>query len=102
MTKWHKEWQDQFNGYTEQKHECEEMNKKYRRADVDLSDTHIIEFQHSRMSKEEVSKRKYDYAKVNKNIIWVIDGNNYDEKQSIIVTELKHSNRIFLEFKTDE
>lgn len=101
MTKWHKEWQNEFNGYTESNYECEKMHKKYRRADVDLNDTHIIEFQHSRMSKEEVSNRKDDYAKVNKNIIWVIDGNNY-ENQSIVVTELKHSNRIFLEFKTDE
>ena len=78
------------------------MHKKYRRADVDLNDTYIIEFQHSRMSKEEASNRKDDYAKVNKNIIWVIDGNDYSENQSIVVTELKHSNRIFLEFKTDE
>ncbi len=45
--------------------------------------------------------RKDDYAKVNKNIIWVIDGNNYGENQSIVVTELKHSNRIFLEFKIE-
>lgn len=102
MTKWHREWQDQFNGYIEQKYECEEMHKKYRRADVDLNDTHIIEFQHSRMSKEEASNRKDDYAKVNKNIIWVIDGNDYNDNHSIIVTELKHSDRIFLEFKTDE
>jgi hypothetical protein len=102
MTKWHREWQDQFNGYIEQKYECEKMHEKYRRADVDLNDTHIIEFQHSRMSKEEVSNRKDDYAKVNKNIIWVIDGNDYKGNHSIIVTELKHSNRIFLEFKTDE
>lgn len=102
MTKWHKEWQKQFNGYTEQKYKCDDMHKKYRRADVDLSDTQIIEFQHSRMSKEEALNRKEDYAKVNKNIIWVIDCNNYNEIGSVIVTELKHSNRIFLEFKTDE
>jgi competence CoiA-like predicted nuclease len=68
MTKWHKEWQNEFNGYTESKYESEKMHKKYRRADVDLNDTHIIEFQHSRMSKEEASNRKDDYAKVNKKI----------------------------------
>ena len=102
MTKWHKDWQNQFHGYTEQKYNCDQMHKKYRRADVDLNDSYIIEFQHSRISREEILNRKDDYAKVNKNIIWIIDGNNYDDKQSIIITELKHSNRIFLEFKTDE
>ena len=102
MTKWHKDWQKEFDGYTEQKYECDEMHKKYRRTDVDISDTHNIEFQHSRISKEEVSNRKDDYAKVNKDIIWVIDGNDYDSISSVYVTELKHSNRIFLEFRTDE
>ena len=102
MTKWHKEWQNQFDGYTEQTYMCDKMHKKYRRADVDLNDTHIIEFQHSRMSREEALNRKNDYAKVNKNIIWVIDCNNYDENSVVIVTELKYSNRIFLEFITDE
>ena len=102
MTKWHKEWQDEFLGYTEQKYTAENMHKKYRRADVDLNETQIIEFQHSRMTREEALNRKNDYSKVNKEIIWVIDGNNYGENQNIVVTELQHSNRIFLEFKSDE
>lgn len=102
MTKWHKEWQEEFEGYTEQKYEIENMNKKYRRADVDLNDTQIIEFQHSRMTREEALNRKNDYSKVNKEIIWVIDGNNYGENQNIMITELKHSNRTFIEFKNEE
>lgn len=102
MTKWHKEWQDEFLGYTEQKYTDENMHKKYRRADVNLNETQIIEFQHSRMTREEALNRKNDYSKVNKEIIWVIDGNNYEEKQNINITELRHSNRIFLEFKSDE
>lgn len=102
MTKWHKEWQEKFSGYTEQKYECENMHKKYRRADVDLNDSQIIEFQHSRMSREEALSRKNDYGKVNKYIIWIIDGNDYNDNHSTVVTELRHSKRIFLEFKTDE
>lgn len=102
MTQWHKEWQDEFLGYTEQKYTAENMHKKYRRADVDLNETHIIEFQHSIMTREEALNRKIDYSKVNKEILWVIDGNDYDEKQNINITELCHSNRIFLEFKSNE
>lgn len=102
MTKWHKEWQDEFSGYTEQKYMAENMHKKYRRADVDLNETQIIEFQYSRMTREEALNRKNDYSKVNKEIIWVIDGNNYDEKQNTIITELHHSDRIFIEFKNED
>jgi len=64
MTKWHKEWQDEFLGYTEQKYTAENMHKKYRRADVDLNETQIIEFQHSRMTREEALNRKNDYSKI--------------------------------------
>lgn len=102
MTKWHKEWQSEFYGYTEQKYTAENMHKKYRRADVDLNESQIIEFQHSRMTREEALNRKTDYSKVNKEIIWVIDGNNYGENQNIQITELPHSNRTFLEFKNEE
>ena len=102
MTKWHKDWQEEFKGYIEQKYETENMHKKYRRADVELNDTQIIEFQHSRMPREEALNRKNDYSKVNKEIIWVIDGNNYGENKNIIITELKHRNRTFIEFKNED
>jgi hypothetical protein len=108
MTEWHKKWQNEFNGYTEQKYECNKMHKKYRRADVDLNENQIIEFQHSRIEREEVLNRKNDYEKVNKEIIWVIDGNKNDDdnddvddddyKENIIITKLENE-RIFMEFK---
>lgn len=103
MTEWHKNWQELFLGYTEQTYKCGDMHKKYRRADVDLDDTHILEFQHSRISRSEVLNRKNDYAKVGKDIIWVIDGNDYDEDDisSIEINILKHSKRIFLEFNDE-
>src|SRR5690606_37755338 len=99
MSEWHKEWQNRFKGFTETEKQFKhkEMTKSYRKADVDLNAKNVIEFQHSTISKEEVFNRKCDYIKSDKNIIWVINGNN-----SVSITELKHSNRIFLEFTKDD
>ena len=44
------------------------MTKKYRRTNVDLNDNQIIEFQHSKIAKSEVSNRKKDYGLVIKKI----------------------------------
>ena len=96
MTEWHKIWQYMFEGYTEQIYKSKDMIKKYRRTDVDLNDKQIIEFQYSRICKKDVSDRQSDYYKHNKEIIWVVYGGN-----TIEVTELSHSNRIFLEFITE-
>jgi len=96
MTDWHLEWQTHFKGYTEQQFKCDGMIKKFRRTDVDLNNEQNIEFQHSRIEKEKVNERMYDHKLNKKDIIWIINGNN-----TIEITELKHSNRVFLEFKSD-
>jgi hypothetical protein len=97
MTDWHKKWQSHFDGYTEKKYQCKEMIKKYRRTDVDLNDKQNIEFQYSPINKDNVNERKHDYGLMKKNVLWVIYGGN----DNIEITELKHSNRVFLEFKSE-
>ena len=61
-----------------------------------MNEKQIIEFQHSPIEKEEVDNRLHDWNLCNKEIIWVINGSD-----SIEVTELKNSKRIFLEFKSE-
>ena len=96
MTDWHSSWENKFSEIKEKIYKHPNMIKKNRRADVDLNKTNIIEFQHSCIEKEEVDNRKNDWKLINKEIIWVIDGSD-----TIEVTELKNSERVFLEFKSD-
>ena len=96
MTDWHSSWENYFFGFTEKKYNHKNMIKTNRRADVDLNENQVIEFQHSCISKEEVDNRKHDWNLVNKEILWVVDGSD-----TIEVTELKNSQRIFLEFKSE-
>lgn len=96
MTEWHAEWQGNFpKTEIEFKKTCEQQIKT-RIADVLLSETHVIEFQHSEMTKDEVNNRTSDYNIHNKTIIWVIDGN-----KNILVNELPKSGRVYLEFVTN-
>ena len=96
MTDWHSSWENSFKNNKEKTYRKPEMIKKHRRADVDLNEKQIIEFQHTPIEKEEVNNRFHDWNLCNKEILWVIDGSD-----SIEVTELKNSKRIFLEFKSD-
>ena len=93
MTQWHIDWQQQFTNCEKSYPKVHNGQLKHRRSDVDLNDKLLIEFQYSPISKEEVSNRKHDYSLHNKNIIWMIHGDD-----TITVSKLKNSNRIFLEF----
>jgi hypothetical protein len=96
MTEWHIEWQGNFPvTEIEFKKTCDKQIKS-RRTDVLLSETHVIEFQHSLMTKEEVNNRINDYKLHNKTILWLIDGN-----KNIIVNDLSYSERVYLEFIAD-
>jgi hypothetical protein len=96
MTEWHIEWQGNFPATEiEFKKTCERQIKT-RRTDVLLNETHVIEFQHSLIAKEEVNSRTDDYELHGKTIIWVIDGNEH-----ILVNELQKSERVYLEFIAD-
>jgi hypothetical protein len=93
MTDWHTEWQNNFKEYTEITYKkISDEQKKNRRCDVDLNDCTIIEFQHSCISKNEVNDRLNDWELNNKQIIWVIDG-----EDSIEITPV-NLERQFLEF----
>lgn len=96
MTDWHCLWGNYFLEIKEKIYNHKNMIKTNRRADVDLNKNKVIEFQHSCISKEEVDNRKHDWSLVDKEILWVIDGSD-----TIDVTELKNSKRIFLEFKSN-
>jgi len=95
MSKWHLEFQSNFN-----KDEIEiEFNKKderqikKRRADIILKNTeYIIELQHSKIELQEVRNRMHDYKLHNKEILWIIDGNNK-------INVINNNNRLYLEFK---
>lgn len=79
MSKWHFEWQSNFNkDEIEVEFPKKENQKKLRRADIFLKETNlIIELQHSPISKNEVRDRNHDYKIINnKKIYWIIDGNN--------------------------
>ena len=94
MTEWHFNWQNHF---TDSKERTLQMgrgsHRRTRRADVDLNNDTVIEFQHSPISKDEVSARRSDYQAIGKDIVWVIDAN-----QGVQVFHL-HNPRVFLEFQ---
>ena len=80
MTNWHTKWQGYFK-CTEVEHRKQDGGFSNRRADAVVRDQ-VIEFQHSHISKNEVNQRMHDYGLHKKNVLWVIDGNTYDEKPS--------------------
>jgi len=89
ITDWHGKWQSHFDKKEILYKNPQQISK--RRSDADLDDK-VIEFQHSRISKEEVNNRKNDYTIVNnKPIFWIVHG-----EDSINVEYFK--NRVFLEF----
>lgn len=93
MTKWHCEWQGNFeNTEVHYKKRCDKQIKD-RIADVLIKEhNYILEFQHSDIVQNEVRNRKNDYGYHDINIIWIIDGNN-----NIEITQL-NSGRVILEF----
>lgn len=93
MSMWHYEWQKNFTNI-EIHFEKKKNSVKRRIADVVLNDKIIIEFQHSKIEKKEISQRKQDYSLHNKNIIWVVDGNNIEIKK------MRNKN-FYLDFKSD-
>ena len=98
MTEWHTEWQGNFPiteiRYQKTNNDTQITN---RRADAVLVEQNlIIEFQNSKIEEIEVNNRKHDYLLHNKNIIWIINGNN-----TILAKSLEYSKRVYLEFVSD-
>lgn len=75
MSKWHVQWQNEFENTEITFHKLPNQIKE-RRADVFIPMHNlVVELQHSKISKEEVDNRKHDYKLHNNHIIWIIDGN---------------------------
>lgn len=64
MTKWHKDWQDNFSDT--------EIKIGERFADAIINNI-VLEFQHSYIEKDLVEKRKLNYINNNKELFWIID-----------------------------
>ena len=94
MSKWHLEFQSNFDDMEFEFIKKDERQIKTRRADINLINSdYVVELQHSRIELREVRNRKHDYNIHNKEIIWVIDGNN-----KINVISNKTNSRTYLEF----
>jgi hypothetical protein len=95
MSEWHILFQGEFK-ITEFTFGMIYDQIKERRADVYIPEYNLVlEFQHSKITKDEVSNRNHDYKLHNINVIWIIDGNLHINK-----TELENG-RIFLTFDVE-
>ena len=65
MTDWHRRWQSYFSNT--------EVSVENRIADVKLSDTLIMELQHSKISADEVRQRTCDYESNGLRVLWLVD-----------------------------
>jgi len=84
---WHNKWQ---NRYPEECREIQFNNglKERKKAggrmcDVHLNNEYILEIQHSSINKKEIEERKEDWERHGREIIWLIDGNNFVELSQI-------------------
>jgi hypothetical protein len=72
MSDWHRGWQEKFP------EECQEIvlenNEIKHRADVLINNT-VIEFQHSRITHEEILERNKFYLSCGHPVVWVFDAN---------------------------
>lgn len=70
MSLWHLEWQSHFDIEQCEVYCC--SNDEVCIADVLINDT-VIEFQHSPISYEEISRRTFFHSRHNRKIIWLFD-----------------------------
>ena len=98
MSTWHTQWQELFPRERREVtfDQLPGKSKKARRADVLVSDTTVVEFQHSRISSNEIQARISDYSLHDKQVVWVIDGTF-----GITVTLLETTGCYLIEFGSD-
>lgn len=70
MSEWHREWQERFP--EENREVVITNNNETHRADVRIGN-YIIEFQHSKISADEVARRNAFYTSAEYKVIWVFD-----------------------------
>ena len=93
---WHNKMEEYFEKESqEQTYICKTKNENtQRRADVILNNNYSLEIQHSFIKYEDVNKRKKDWEKFGKQIIWFIDSNTKD----VIIDYLDTSKRYLIQF----
>ena len=76
LSDWHVDWQSRFPNATEKtfKIQAGSDQGRDRRTDVDLTDTCVVEFQHSPICADDVNERKHDYKRHGKEVCWVVNG----------------------------
>lgn len=92
MTEWHSEWERNFENQEIILPKLKDCIKG-RRADATVGN-YSLEFQHSRISENEVKERKQDHGLHGNEIIWIIDCTD-----SINVEKLHLSGNFLIEFK---
>ena len=95
MTKWHATWQGHFI-HQEVIHDKTAKSYKLRKADV-LEGNHVLEFQHSPISQQEVQERQHDYCTFHGRVLnWVIDG-----RDAVKIEYLSHTDSYLVTFEHD-
>jgi len=96
MTEWHINWQQKFKE-TEKFIPKKHNSYKNRYADACIANT-VFEFQHSRITEQEVNERHNDYVKCyNVNLVWILHCDN-----SIELIEVPVYNKIIIKFLNDQ
>ncbi len=72
-TDWHRNWKNRFPEEFREKSFKDLVTGENHRADIFINSGVTIEFQHSRISLEEIKSREAFYS----NLIWVVDGSMY-------------------------
>ena len=88
MSEWHKNWQSMFP--VENREVVIEHNGEKHRADILIGRT-VIEFQHSRMSKEEFKKRNEFYVNAEYELVWLFDFTEEYRSGKIAVNKREYS-----------
>ena len=83
MSEWHREWQKCFP--VDNREVVVENNGTKHRADVLINNT-VVEFQHSKISREEFNTRNIFYKYSGYNVIWLFDLQEYFEDERISVS----------------
>lgn len=75
ISKWHAEWQAEFECVEVVHTAFPNISVKSRRADI-LAGNTVVELQHSPISRDEVDARCADYALHGREVAWVVDGSS--------------------------
>lgn len=98
ITKWHIDWQNEFDEKFQEITLFDENKNEFHRADVRTNSGLVIEIQNSPIKSEEIQQRESFYGQYN--LIWILNGanllkqcnlkSNYERKDISITFEVPH------------